>query len=296
MNDQEESQRATPPLVGKCQQVHQNIKVDKWGPVYIAGRVSQSVHEWAKITSDRNILRDLRSFKLDFKEIPKQERPLPEIGLSKQAKQFVRKEIKTKKVLVPVEHMAGEFISNNFLREKKDQGKYRMILNLKHLNTFTEKKHFKMDTLMTTLSLVRPNCTFLSFDFTDAYYACSIFPPHRKYLWFTFDGTLYEYTTLPNGLSTAPRFFTKIMKVALAHLREKATITVSGYLDDNILVNYRTPEAALNNGIFAAELFQRLGFTINIDKSVISPTTTIEHLGFIINSRTMTVSMTNDKT
>ena len=152
--------------------------------------------------------------------------------------------------------MAGEFVSNIFLREKKDRGKFRMILNLKHLNKFVEKHHFKMETLMTTLSLVRPDCTFLSFEFTDAYYACSIFPPHRKYLRFQFEGKFYEYTALPNGLSTAPQFFTKIMKVDLTHLRERAAIIVSGYLDDNILVNYRSVDSSLNNGVFAADLFQ----------------------------------------
>ena len=154
-----------------------------------------------------------------------------------------------------------------------------MILNLKHLNKFTVKKHFKMDTLLSTLALVTPSCLFLSFDFTDAYYSCSVFPPHHKFLQFNFEGKLYEYTCLPNGLSSAPRFFTKIMKVELTHLRSEAGITVSGYLDDNILVNYETVENALLKGEFAANLFHKLGFTINIPKSVAFPVRIIEHLG-----------------
>ena len=112
---------------------------------------------------------------------------------------------------------------------------------------------------------------------------------------FFFEGKLYKYTCLPNGLSSAPRFFTKIMKVALTHLREKAGVTISGYLDDNILVNYVNEVDAREKGVISAELFQNLGFTINVPKSVISPTITIEHLGFIIDSSVMRVSMTENK-
>ena len=201
---------------------------------------------------------------------------MPEIKFTKTERKFVRQEIrnlKEKEVLVEATHVAEEYISNIFLREKREPGKYRMILNLKHLNKFVDKKHFKMDTLQTTLALVTPGCTFMSFDFSDAYYSCSVFPPHRKYLRFMFEGQLYEFTCLPNGLSTAPRFFTKIMKVALAHLHEKGEVTISGYLDDNIPVNYGSTELAIKKGILSADTLQELGFTINIPKSVITAVT-----------------------
>ena len=288
--------RAESDVVGKSQP---SLKVDKWGPKFKAGRVSLCVGKWSKITSDRHILGDIRGYKLEFTEEPKQDRPMPEIKFTKTERKFVRQEIrnlKEKEVLVEATHVAGEYISNIFLREKREPGKYRMILNLKHLNKFVEKKHFKMDTLQTTLALVTPGCTFMSFDFSDAYYSCSVFPPHRKYLRFMFEGQLYEFTCLPNGLSTAPRFFTKIMKVALAHLREKGQVTISGYLDDNILVNYGSTELAIKKGIFSADTLQELGFTINIPKSVITAVTVIEHLGFIIDSTNMQVTMTLDKT
>ena len=153
-----------------------------------------------------------------------------------------------------------------------------------------------METLLSTLALVTPGCTFMSFDFSDAYYACSIFPPHRKYFCFTFEGNLYEFTCLPNGLSCGPWIFTKLMKVALTHLREHHGITISGYLDDNIIIDYENAANAKAQGSIAANLFQELGFTINVKKSVIHPTPIIVHLGFIINSLTMMVSLTPDKT
>ena len=41
-------------------------------------------------------------------------------------------------------HCEGEYISNRFIRQKKD-GSYRLILNLKNLNQFVQYHHFKME-------------------------------------------------------------------------------------------------------------------------------------------------------
>ena len=164
-------------MVGECKS---KINVSKWGDKFIAGRVSQCVDSWAKITSDQQILSNIRGYKLDFNEPPHQSWSLPEIRFSDKEKHFVRNEITellTKQVLKKAKHTQGEFVSNIFLREKREKGKYRMILNLKHLNKYVDKINFKMDTLQTTLALITPGCTFLSFDFSDAYYSCSVFPP-----------------------------------------------------------------------------------------------------------------------
>ena len=53
-----------------------------------------------------------------------------------------------KGIIVQSSHEKGEFISNIFLRPKKD-GSFRMILNLKDLNTFVRFHHFKMDSIHT---------------------------------------------------------------------------------------------------------------------------------------------------
>ena len=54
------------------------------------------------------------------------------------------------------------------------------------------------------------------------------------------------------------------MKIALAHLRQVRNVTISGYLDDNIIINYGDATLALKRGAFTAELLQNLGFTINV--------------------------------
>ena len=91
------------------------------------------------------------------------------------------------------------------------------------------------------------------------------------------------------------RFYTKLVKTALTCLRQRQNITISGYLDDQIQVCYDSMKEALLQGANSAEFFQNLGFTINVNKSVLIPTTRLEHLGFILDTVDMTVTMTEDK-
>ena len=86
------------------------------------------------------------------------------------------------------------------------------------------------------------------------------------------------------------------MKIALVHLRKAGKVTISGYLDDNIIVNFGDNVLAIKKGVFTADILQDFGFTINVPKSVFNVVSIIEHLGFAINSVDMLVTMTVDKT
>ena len=73
-----------------------------------------------------------------------------------------------------------------------------------------------------------------SIDLRDAYYTVAIHSDHQKYLKFVANGVLYQYTCLPNGLASAPRIFTKLMKPVYSTLRSMGQI-ISGYIDDSYL-------------------------------------------------------------
>ena len=57
---------------------------------------------------------------------------------------------------------------------------------------------------------------------------------HRKYLRFIWKNQLFQSTCLPNGLSSAPKILTKLMKLAYSTLRCKGVENV-GYIDDTYL-------------------------------------------------------------
>ena len=197
---------------------------------------------------------------MEFTEEPKQNRPMPEI-----------KEIK--------------FCEQERNLSDKNSQNYKYVGIKTFQNGISNQRSCAGNTRM-----------HFCFDCQDAYYSCSVFPPHTKYLRFIFENQLHKFTALPNGLSSAPRFFTKIMKIALVHLRKAGKVTISGYLDDNIIVNFGDNVLAIKKGVFTADILQDFGFTINVPKSVFKVVSIIEHLGFAINSVDMLVTMTVDKT
>ena len=81
---------------------------------------------------------------------------------------------------------------------------------------------------------------------------------------------------LPNGLSSGPKEFTKVLNPVLAKLREQGH-TVSGYLDDIFVVADSVQEcsASINATI---KLLESLGFIINREKSVFTATQEIQHI------------------
>ena len=91
--------------------------------------------------------------------------------------------------------------------------------------------HFKIDSLSTITKLVAQNYV-ASVDMKDAYYSISIRSSDRKFLRFIWEGELYEFNCLPNGLSCAPRIFTKNFKPPLSTLHKQGHIAVA-HLDDS---------------------------------------------------------------
>jgi len=168
-----------------------------------------------------------------------------------------------------------------------------MILNLKEFNKSVEHHHFKMNTLDTVTKMIKPGCYMASVDLKDAYYTVPIHKDHQKFLKFKFKGCLYKYTCLPNGLSSAPRIFTKLLKPVYSTLRNQGH-TSMGYIDDSYLPGDTKDECRLNI-ISTARLFTELGFYTHPTKSVFLPTQTLTFLGFILDSVKMTISPTPEK-
>ena len=110
----------------------------------------------------------------------------------------------SKGVLTPSSHEKGEYISPIFTRAKTD-GSFRVIFNLKCLNTHVQYHHFKVDSLNTVLHMVKPGCFMVSIDFKNAYYSVPIATGDQKYLKFQWRGKLYKYVCFPNGLAFCTR-------------------------------------------------------------------------------------------
>ena len=209
--------------------------------------------------------------------------------------QSIDNEIRTllqKGAIQLVDPVSNQFISNIFTRPKKSGG-LRTIINLKHLNRYLKKVHFKMEHIMTILPLIKRNMFMTSLDLKDAYFSLPIAKSSRKYLRFLWKGQLYEYQCLCFGLSLAPFYFTKIMKPIFSQLRREG-ISCTYYIDDSLYLD-NSCEKLESHTQRAMTLLKSLGFTINEEKSSVTPATQITHLGFVIDSSTYTISLPSQK-
>ena len=251
--------------------------------------------QWMTITSDKFILQTVAGATLEFDESPIRGSKPRAINFSHYECECIDKELDKFlqfDIVERVEHVHDEFISNIFIRDKKD-GSHRVILNLIELNQFIAYHHFKMDTIDTVINLMRPDCFMASVDLSNAYFSIPFAKAHRKYLRFEWRGELYEFNVLPNGMSAGPRMFTKVLKPVYAHLRQMGHVT-TGYIDDTFITS-NSCEGCITSIEYTTGLLTALGFYINSAKSVTIPTQELEHLGFLLNSKSMTVSLTARK-
>ena len=250
---------------------------------------------WQKLTSDSKILDMVQHCHLEFTETPVQKCYIPSKKFSSNEAELVKLEIQSllkKGVIEKATPCDTQFVSSIFLRKKKN-GSYRMILNLKGLNEYIEYVHFKMESLTCAIELMRKNCYMASIDLTDAYYTVPVASEHRKFLRFIWGNTLYQYTCLPNGLASAPRYFTKLLKPVYATLRSQGYLNV-GYIDDSYIQGSSVSECE-QNVLATKSLLESLGFSLSYEKSVLQPCQRLVFLGFILDSSQMRVLLTPEK-
>lgn len=261
-----------------------------------AGRLNEYLDQWSKLTNDPSVINIVKGVKIEMIDGSEMIAPnaRPSVFNHNEhviVEQEIDKLIK-KNVIIEKPKEPDDFISTIFLRPKKDST-HRMILNLKQFNEYVVYHHFKMDTLEHAIQLMKPGCYMASVDLKDAYYTVPIYSSHQKYLKFWFDGKFYQYTCLPNGLASAPRLFTKLLKPVYSTLRSRAHVS-SAYIDDSYLQG-DTYRECYNNVVETVRLFSSLGFCVHPGKSLFIPTQQLVFLGFILNSNTMTVTPTDEK-
>ena len=90
-----------------------------------------------------------------------------------------------------------------FLVPKPHQ-RWRPVIDLSRLNTFLHVEKFKMETTESIRTSLIPGEWVSSIDLSDAYLHIPIHPNSRKYLRFCYKSQVFQFTSLPCGLATAP--------------------------------------------------------------------------------------------
>lgn len=195
------------------------------------------------------------------------------------------------------EPLADQYLSKIFLTPKPN-GESRFILNLKSLNHFILKSHFKMEDHRTASRLIARGYYLATIDLKEAYLLVPVNFNYRKFLRFQFENLnsqliTYEFNAMPYGLSIAPRIFTKIMKEVIKFLRGQGLQSVI-YLDD-ILCMGQDYNSCVDNVNKTLNLLTSLGFIINFNKSSLQPKQKCKFLGFCFDTVNLTISLPDEK-
>ena len=150
-----------------------------------------------------------------------------------------------------------------------------------------------MEGVNTLRHIIRQGDWLAKVDLKDAYFSVALNPAQRKFFCFKWRGKIFQYVSMPFGLGPAPRIFTKILKPIISSLRKQGLRLVA-YLDD-ILIIGNSRLAALQAVREVINLFESLGFLIQQEKSVTDPAQSLEYIGLVINTVTMSFSLPEKK-
>ena len=180
----------------------------------------------------------------------------------------------------------------------RSSGKQRLILDLRHVNSFIFKQKFKREDLSVAIQIFDQGCHLFKFDLKSGYHHIEIFPAHRKFLTFAWDfGTgssrYFQFCVLPFGLSSAPFMFTKMFKPLLKSWRSR-DIPIAIFLDDGLGGGTDPVSAKINSLVVHSDLLKS-GFVPNEDKSQWEPIQIITWLGVILNTIDGSIKATDER-
>ena len=265
--------------------------------VNFAGSIKFHLNQWSILTSDRFILDLVQGWTIPFLDQPVQVKEPRQYKMQKRERLQLSIEIQNmlrKQVIQEVPPAEGQFLSQIFIKEKRDLGKYRPIINFKALNEHVPYEKFKMESLSDVKDLINQNDLMVKLDLKDAFLSVPLKQKNSgKFARFKWEGKLYQCLTLMFGLGPAPRLFTKLLKVPMSLLR-RIQIRIVIYIDDMILMAQQLSEILMARDT-TIYLLQALGFTMNFEKSILQPSRTLEFLGVLIDSANLTFSIPQGK-
>ena len=259
------------------------------------GKIKYSVDYWKQFQLNKETYNIINGKSIEFSSVPRQYSLPRTFQMNKREEACLDDtivEYLKMHIIEGCEEEVDSFYSNVFLK-LKDDASARFLFDLRELNEHIVKEYFKSESIYDALNLIFPNAWFCKLDLKHAYFSIPIRRKDRKYLKFRWRKKFYQFTCLPQGLTSAARKFTKLMKVPIAHFRALG-MTVVIYLDDLIFIA-KSPEDLLKQIKYAMNILDKMGLTVNLKKSILTPKQIIDFIGFTLNSKNMTIKLTKKR-
>ena len=100
--------------------------------------------------------------------------------------------------------------------------------------------------------------------------------------------------SLPFGLKCSPRILTTMVRPVAGFLRDKFGILLSTFMDD-MLTQAKSRKLAMYETHIVCLVFMCCGWSLNWNKTILEPTQTPVHLGFLFDSSNKTIAIPEDK-
>ena len=187
----------------------------------MGGRLVNYKTAWENITQDLWALQIIRrgyapKLNLPAKNIKiKQVTNLPKDTTKRKALLDEIGALLQKRVITEVPQNTSHVLSPVFLAEKRSGG-YRLVLNVNKLNKFLPNQTFRMECLSSVLPSIKATEWAATIDLKDAYYHIPIAKESQRILGFAKQDRHYQFRALPFGLRTAPRIFTRLIRIMAA--------------------------------------------------------------------------------
>ena len=141
-------------------------------------------------------------------------RTIPQPCLTKEDMMYMDQELARQVLMEAVEevplHLHNRLvISPVFTVPKKGSDKRRGVINLKWVNSHVKYMKFKATTMRDVKAAVEQGCYMTTIDLKDAFWNVPVHPDDRRFLAFRWRGKVYQYRSLPFGLTSSPRILSR---------------------------------------------------------------------------------------
>ena len=202
----------------------------------VAGRTALFLENWARLTQDPWVLSADRGYQIPLEHWP--EKHWSTINVREEQQSVLQEEVaklREKEAVHPVQKTEAHIVSPVFVVPKSGGG-WRLIIDLRYLNSCIAPPHFKMEGLFMLPSIVSQGWLMVKLDLKDAYLTIPMAKESWNLLAFQAGPShkLMQFCCLPFGLCTAPFVFSKTTKPITQFLRQLG-IHLIIYLDDLLL-------------------------------------------------------------
>jgi hypothetical protein len=164
----------------------------------------------------------------------------------------------------------------------KGVDKLRLILDLRHLNSFLRVDSFKYESIHEVRHLAEMRDLLFSVDLKSGYHHVDVAEEFWQYLGFEWQGQFYVFTQLPFELATACFVFTKVMKQLITRWR-RLGFRLIPYIDDFLFICSTASEFAAVQAKVLQD-FALADFVLSAEKCQLQPFHVIQFLGFVIDT------------